>query len=110
MRGAAALRSDRGASRKLLERTFDGKLETVASVALMLEYQAVLTRAKHLAATALTRDETSAGWTVRGSGRTRAAQFPVETPIDRSRGRDGFGGGGERARVDGDQAQCEGVT
>ncbi|MGD0772369.1 MAG: putative toxin-antitoxin system toxin component, PIN family [Candidatus Solibacter sp.] len=53
----AALRSDRGASRQLLIRTLDRDIEVLASVPLMLEYEAVLTRAEHLAASGLTAEQ-----------------------------------------------------
>jgi putative PIN family toxin of toxin-antitoxin system len=39
----AALRSDRGASRQLLLAAFDGRIEMLVSVPLVLEYEAVLT-------------------------------------------------------------------
>jgi putative PIN family toxin of toxin-antitoxin system len=50
----AALRSDRGASRQLLLAALDRRIEVVVSVPLMLEYEAVLTRPVHLAASGLT--------------------------------------------------------
>ena len=56
----AALRSDRGASRKLLLRALDGDIVVLASVPLMLEYEAVLTRNEHLAACGLSSEETNA--------------------------------------------------
>jgi putative PIN family toxin of toxin-antitoxin system len=40
----AGLRSDRGASRKLLAAALDGRIVVLASVPLFLEYEAVLTR------------------------------------------------------------------
>ena len=43
----AALRSDRGASRRLLVMVLEGSLELLASVPLMIEYEAVLTRPEH---------------------------------------------------------------
>lgn len=46
----AALRSDLGASRKLLIGALDRTFEVVASVPLVVEYEAVLTRQEHLAA------------------------------------------------------------
>jgi putative PIN family toxin of toxin-antitoxin system len=49
----AALRSDRGASRRLLVLTLEGSLELLASVPLMIEYEAVLTRPEHLEAIGL---------------------------------------------------------
>ena len=53
----AALRSDRGASRQLLIRALDRDIEVLASVPLMLEYEAVLTRPEHLAASGLTAEQ-----------------------------------------------------
>jgi putative PIN family toxin of toxin-antitoxin system len=56
----AALRSDRGASRQLLLAALDRKIVVLASVPLMLEYEAVLTRREQLEATGLTLQETNA--------------------------------------------------
>ena len=56
----AAFRSDRGASRQLLLAALDQRLVLLASVPLMLEYEAVLTRAEQLARTGLTVEETNA--------------------------------------------------
>jgi putative PIN family toxin of toxin-antitoxin system len=50
----AALRSDRGASRQLLYATLDRRFELLASVPLIIEYEAVLTRPEHLEASGLT--------------------------------------------------------
>lgn len=50
----AALRSSRGASRQLLLAALDRRFELLLSVPLMLEYEAVLTRHEHLAASGLT--------------------------------------------------------
>lgn len=50
----AALRSDRGASRQLLMAALDGVFELLASVPLMIEYEAVLTRPEHLVTIGLT--------------------------------------------------------
>jgi putative PIN family toxin of toxin-antitoxin system len=44
----AAFRSDRGASRLLLEMALDRRFEMLLSVPLMLEYEAVLTRPENL--------------------------------------------------------------
>lgn len=49
----AALRSDQGASRRLLSMALEGRLELLASVPLMIEYEAVLTRPEHLEAIGL---------------------------------------------------------
>jgi putative PIN family toxin of toxin-antitoxin system len=49
----AAIRSDRGASRQLLIRALGGEIEMLASVPLMVEYEAVLTRPEHLKASGL---------------------------------------------------------
>ena len=56
----AALRSESGASRKLLLSALDGEIVTLASVPLMIEYEAVLTRPQQLSATGLTIGETNA--------------------------------------------------
>jgi putative PIN family toxin of toxin-antitoxin system len=53
----AALRSDRGASRQILLRVLDGAAELLSSVPLMVEYEAVLTRREHLAASGSTAEE-----------------------------------------------------
>ena len=44
----AAFRSDRGASRRLLISALDGGFDLLASVPLMIEYEAVLARPEHL--------------------------------------------------------------
>ena len=49
----AAIRSDRGASRLLLNAALDERYETLVSVPLMIEYEAVLTRDEHLEASGL---------------------------------------------------------
>ena len=53
----ASLRSDRGASRQLLLAALQRDFELLLSVPLILEYEAVLTRAEHLVACGLTRAE-----------------------------------------------------
>ena len=53
----AALRSSRGASRQLLLAALYGGFELLLSVPLMLEYEAVLTRPEHLAASGLSSGE-----------------------------------------------------
>jgi putative PIN family toxin of toxin-antitoxin system len=53
----AALRSDRGASRRLLLSVLDREIITLASVPLMVEYEAVLTRPAELAASGLSATE-----------------------------------------------------
>jgi len=53
----AALRSDRGASRQLLLAALDRRFELLLSVPLMLEYEAVLSRPQHLAASGLSGAE-----------------------------------------------------
>ena len=50
----ASLRSNRGASRQLLIGALDSAFEVVASVPLIIEYEAVLTRPEHLEASGLT--------------------------------------------------------
>lgn len=56
----AALRSDRGASRRLLLAALDQEILVLASVPLMIEYEAVLTRPEHLSATGLSVEDTNA--------------------------------------------------
>jgi len=46
----AAVRSDRGASRRLLVAALERRYSVLASVPLMLEYESVLTRPEHLEA------------------------------------------------------------
>lgn len=53
----AAVISERGASRQLLLRVVDGLLPAVVSVPLMLEYEAVLKRPKHIQASGITVDD-----------------------------------------------------
>lgn len=53
----AAIRSDAGASRRLLVAGLRKRLTILASVPLMLEYQAVMTRHEHLEASGLTEKE-----------------------------------------------------
>jgi putative PIN family toxin of toxin-antitoxin system len=55
----AALRSDRGASRRLLLGALSGEIQAIASVPLMIEYEAVLTRPHQLEATGLSIEETN---------------------------------------------------
>lgn len=56
----AAMRSGRGASRQLLLAALDRRIVLLASVPLMLEYEAVLTRPEHLDHSGLTVAETNA--------------------------------------------------
>jgi len=53
----AAMRSDMGASRQLIISVLDRQIEALVSVPLMLEYEAVLMRPEHLAASGLTAVE-----------------------------------------------------
>ena len=55
----AALRSDQGASRQLLLAGLEQRVVVLASVPLMLEYEAVLTRPEQLNQTGLTIAETN---------------------------------------------------
>jgi putative PIN family toxin of toxin-antitoxin system len=55
----AVLRSDRGASRQLLLAALNREIVVLASVPLMLEYEAVLTRREQLERTGLTVEETN---------------------------------------------------
>jgi putative PIN family toxin of toxin-antitoxin system len=56
----AAIRSDAGASRRLLAATLERQLKVFASVPLMVEYEAVMTRAEHLEASGLNVTEVEA--------------------------------------------------
>jgi putative PIN family toxin of toxin-antitoxin system len=56
----AALRSDAGASRQLLVAALEGRVTLAVSVPLMFEYEAVLMRAEHLAASGLSAKEMNA--------------------------------------------------
>lgn len=51
----AALRSKEGASAELLRAAQDGRLTAIANVGLFAEYEAVLTRAEHMAAGGVTQ-------------------------------------------------------
>ena len=53
----AALRTDSGASRQLLIAALDGRFEVPASVPVILEYEAVLTRLEQLEASGLTSSQ-----------------------------------------------------
>lgn len=53
----AAMRSDEGASRQLLLAALDRRVVVLASVPLMLEYEAVLTRPGHLDQIGVTAEE-----------------------------------------------------
>lgn len=53
----AAIRSDSGASRRLLRGALTRRFSLVASVPLMIEYEAVMTRAQHLAASQLSAED-----------------------------------------------------
>jgi len=53
----AAIRSDRGASRVLLVDALEANFTLVASVPLMIEYEAVLTRPEHLEQSGLTNED-----------------------------------------------------
>jgi putative PIN family toxin of toxin-antitoxin system len=53
----AAIRSDAGASRRLLLSALEQRFILLVSVPLMLEYEAVMTRAQHLLASNLTVDD-----------------------------------------------------
>jgi putative PIN family toxin of toxin-antitoxin system len=53
----AAIRSDRGASRRLLIAGLEQRLTLLVSTPLLIEYEAVMTRAEHLKASGLTQGE-----------------------------------------------------
>ena len=56
----AALRSDCGASRRILEKALEGAISILISVPLMIEYEAVLTGPNQLAVTGLSVQQTAA--------------------------------------------------
>jgi putative PIN family toxin of toxin-antitoxin system len=56
----AAIRSNRGQSNRLLAAALQRRFVLLASVPLMLEYEAVLARPEHLAASGLTLEEVGA--------------------------------------------------
>jgi putative PIN family toxin of toxin-antitoxin system len=56
----AAFRSDTGASRQVLEAARAHRFDLLLSVPLMLEYESVLTRPEHLAASGASREDVSA--------------------------------------------------
>ena len=56
----AAFRSDTGASRQVLEAARARRFDLLLSVPLMLEYESVLTRPEHLAASGASREDVSA--------------------------------------------------
>lgn len=53
----AAIRSDAGASRRLLVAALERRFVPLVSVALLIEYEAVMTRAEHLAVAGISPDE-----------------------------------------------------
>jgi putative PIN family toxin of toxin-antitoxin system len=56
----AALRSDKGASRRLLVSSLERRITLLVSVPLMIEYEAVMSRTEHLTASGLSRAEVGA--------------------------------------------------
>jgi predicted nucleic acid-binding protein len=56
----AALRSDAGASRRLLVAALERRFTPLVSVALLIEYEAVMTRPEHLAVAGVSADEVGA--------------------------------------------------
>jgi predicted nucleic acid-binding protein len=58
----AAIRSDAGASRQLLVSGLKRRLTLLASVPLMIEYQAVMTRSEHLKASGLSAGKWTSCW------------------------------------------------
>jgi putative PIN family toxin of toxin-antitoxin system len=53
----AAIRSDLGASRFLLVSALEKRFEMLVSTSLLIEYEAVMTRPKHLAASSLSTED-----------------------------------------------------
>jgi len=56
----AAIRSDAGASRRLLVAALERRFAPLVSVALLIEYEAVMTRPEHLAVAGVSADEVGA--------------------------------------------------
>jgi putative PIN family toxin of toxin-antitoxin system len=56
----AAIRSDTGASRHLLAAALEGQIDMLVSTSLLIEYEAVMTRSQHLAASSLTAADVGA--------------------------------------------------
>lgn len=56
----AAIRSDAGASRRLLVAALEKRLTLIASVPLMIEYEAVMTRPEHLETSGLSVEDVNA--------------------------------------------------
>jgi putative PIN family toxin of toxin-antitoxin system len=56
----AAIRSDQGASRRLVLGALEGNVFILASLPLMVEYEAVLTRREHLSASGLSAEDVNA--------------------------------------------------
>jgi predicted nucleic acid-binding protein len=56
----AAIRSDAGASRRLVVAALEQRFILLVSVALFIEYEAVMTRSEHLAASGLSADDVAA--------------------------------------------------
>ncbi len=69
----AALRSDRGASRQLLLAAFNGRVEMLVSVPLVLEYEAVLTRPQLLKDVEMT---------IRDAGAVLDAILAIAVPVE----------------------------
>ena len=93
----AALRSPAGASHGLIQLLRAGRIQAVATIGMFVEYEAVLTRPLHLAATGLTVAET--GRFLDGLAALFVPvrpQIPVAAPATGPERRDGVGGGGER--------------
>jgi putative PIN family toxin of toxin-antitoxin system len=56
----AAIRSDAGASRRLLVAALERRFTLLVSVALLIEYESVMTRNEHLAVSGLSTDDVAA--------------------------------------------------
>ncbi len=53
----AAIRSDGGASRRILVAALNGQFDMLVSTSLLIEYEAVMTRPKHLEASSLASED-----------------------------------------------------
>ena len=56
----AAIRSDRGASRRLLIGAFNGAFDLLVSTSLLIEYEAVMSRPQHLGVSGLSELDVAA--------------------------------------------------
>ena len=79
----AALRSDRGASRRLLLSALSGEIQAIVSVPLMIEYESVLTRPHQLALPVCRSGKRMPSWMPFDCGlRSRSVVVPLAAAAD----------------------------